>query len=484
MALSNKQLTFYYEVCSRKGKAPKDTSSMTPFQLSQEIEHMLTLPNRASEAQENTLRTMLKELVDAGIPNVRVPGDKFWSNFEMWNATTASKWIEDAQAIRAKHFDVLPATEQQIERLSLMYLFPEVEWESITRQKQEIHEYWECDDEDDKMRYKKEKITYTEETVIQRKIYLDEERDGVQLWRYMDDKEFKSELKKLTHQQASGLLDKYSGAFTAWERTRITRGQKTQIRQIENRLASIYTPKEVTAYDLDQPFNLGDFGDTNVSEDVPFQNNTKKVDNWNPRAYEPLKEQQLDMMSREEADVYIRQLRKELQDGELRNVGGAQNLDYAEYGIEEARTAKNEADARTKEFKELNNFLYGLSDIVGVAFEVIDTTTDNAGNVVKMVTTPDSLRHDALQVFFDTKLHIKVGGKVVETGAGTTQERKDELRAQITDFVKEAIRGKSIKFDGIMALADRSEIANEILDEIILDPDFAVELLKLQRSQF
>lgn len=474
MALSQKQLTFYYEVSARKGIAPKDTTSMTPFQLSQEIEHILTLPNRASENQLDMLRNLLQELVNAGVPGVKLPPQKFYDGL---NFDTASTWIQNAQNIRAKHFHILPANEMQIERLAKMYLFPEVEWESVTKQTSEMVETFVAPADGGESQLTQKKVTYTEETVIQRKIYMDEERDGQRLWRYMDEEEFKSELKKLTHQQASNLIDKYAGSFEAWSRTRITRGQKTQIRQLENRMASIFTPKEVTAFDLDQPFEL-ELGDTNVEieSDSPFQVKSKKLDNWNPTAYEGLKEQQLDMMSREEADIYIRQLRKELQDKELRNVGGAQSLDYADYGIEEARTAKNEADARTKEFKELNNFLYGLADIVGLHFEMVETVEIDGRNV-EMVTTPESLRHDALQIFFH---HPAKGG--AEGGAST--ERKQMLKNNIIDFIKLAVQRKSIKFDGIMALADRSEIASEILDEMILDKDFAVELLKLQRNQY
>lgn len=476
MAVSTKQLTFYYEVCSRKGISPKDVSTMSPFQISQEIEHILTLPNRASENQLNTLRSMLQELVEAGVEGVKVPPQRF---FDSLNYDKASNWIEQTRQLRAKHFHILPATEQQIERLAKMYLFPEVEWESVTRQREEVVETFVAPTDGGESQLTRKKVTYTEETVIQRKIFLDEEREGTRLWRYMTPDEFKAELKKLTHQQASNLIDKYSGSFEAWNRTRITMGQKNQIRQLENRMASIYTPKEVTAFDLDQPFEL-ELGDTNVEVDVdsPFQVKSKKVDNWNPTAYEGLKEQQLDMMSREEADIYIRQLRKEMQDRELRNIGGAQNLDYADYGIEEARTAKTVADARTKEFKELNNFLYGLADIVGLHFEMVETAEVD-GQMIRMVTTPESLRHDALNIFFNY-------GKRADgaDAGGATQEKKDELRANIIDFIKLAVRQKSIKFDGIMALADRSDIASEILDELILDKDFAVELLKLQRNQF
>jgi hypothetical protein len=161
-------------------------------------------------------------------------------------------------------------------------------------------------------------------------------------------------------------------------------------------------------------------------------------------------------MSREEADIYIRQLRKELQDRELRNIGGAQNLDYENYGIEEARTAKNEQDARTKEFKELNNFLYGLSDVNGFLFESTPYTSD-------------SLRAEALQVYYRN---------------GASEEARLELKEKIKDFVRYAVISKSIKFTGLMSMADRSDSAGDLIDELLEDKDFAQACMKLQRTQY
>jgi hypothetical protein len=77
-----------------------------------------------------------------------------------------------------------------------------------------------------------------------------------------------------------------------------------------------------------------------------------------------------------------------LNNPELRSFSGAQDLDYADYSIEEARTAKTDEQSKNNQFKELNNFLFALSDITGNYFEA------DGHNV-------ESLRHEALQVFFN-----------------------------------------------------------------------------------
>jgi hypothetical protein len=325
MAVSTKQLSFYFEVCARKKVAPKDVSNLNGNQLFQLTQEVLALPTPASENQLNTLRELLTEMVNAGIPGVSMGSEKFWKAVES-SMDKCSQYIDHARQIRSKNFDKLKPTEQQLERIALMYTFPEVEWDNygISLRIYEEHLQVYCSD------------VHTPDVLEQRR------------WRRATRQEFMEQLgRKLTHANASALLDRYSGSFTAWNRSRLTDSQKRQIRNLEERLATIFVPKEKTVYELDSPFEMMNELDTNISEEVdaPFMVASKKVDNWNPVAYVGLDEEIIDMFSREEADKYITQLRYELQNKELRNVSGAQNLDYENYGIEEARTAKNDAEA-------------------------------------------------------------------------------------------------------------------------------------------
>lgn len=448
---SAKQLEFYYSLCSRKARAPKDTSSLTIAQLGQEIEYLLALPMPASAKQRETLTSMLQELVDAGIPGIRMPSRKFFDSLTM---DSINSWFEKTRAIRGQHFDKLPANEQQIDRISAMYLFPEVEWETYNINIKIFTSTYDA--------YISEEVQ--EESIdfggfrIPRSRKINGSFVGESNWRMMTHQEFCKELKaKLTHASASAILDRYTGSYNGWLRTRLTDGQKRQIRQIENRLASIFVPKEVTVFEMDQPFeSQTEIGDTNfeADTDVPFVE-SRKTSRYNPVAYTPIGEAELGMYSREEADKYISQLRYELQNQELRNIGGAQELSG---DFEQIRTAKDVARARTQEFDALNNFLFGLSDIVGSAFESNSRTVD-------------SLRHEALQTFFDKT-------------NGASQENKDALKHQVLDFIRMAVESKAIKFMGLMNLADKSDLANEFIDELIEDQVFAQKLMKLQRSQY
>lgn len=243
-------------------------------------------------------------------------------------------------------------------------------------------------------------------------------------------------------------------------------------------MANLYVPKEVTIYHIDQ--ELGSEGevmeegggfesegfdvDYNTFSDIdsPFAQDTgkKSVVEWknSQNGYVFTDDIQLDMMDRNSAEKFIKQLQYELTLPSLRASTGAQNLDYADASIEETRTASDIARARTDEFKNLNNFLYGLCDVVGMHFEVDGRTVE-------------SLRHDAVQIFFDRE-------------NGASDEKKQALRNEITDFMKLAIMNKCIKFEGLMNLADRSQMAGELVDELIEDPAFAVQLMKLQRNQY
>jgi hypothetical protein len=458
---TDNQLKAYYEVCARKRITPVDTSHLTKASIGRELERVYALPEVASEKQIAMLKDMLQELVNAGIDGVRMPSAKFWENVGA-DRNKCSEWIQNTQKLRAKHFDKLPANESQIERIAEMYLFPDVEWESYGINIKIYTSTYDAFITEEVMPIKENnegvKITLPKHVAISGSFY------GESTWRTMTHIEFMEELKKkLTHSQASAILDQYSVRFNTWLRARSSDIQKQQIREIEARLANLYTPKEVVAATMDTPFIVKNANGAGVDCETPFElaeevetdetpTPSVRFREWNPLGYVGMTQEALDMLSREEANTYIRQLRYELQDNRLRSATGAQNLSG---DAEEARTAQNQSKAKTQEFNNLNNFLYGLSDIVGNYFEC-----DSA--------TIESLRHEALQIFFN----------------GSSEEKQSDIRGQIIDFMKQAVLSKSIQFTGLMNLADRSELASSFIDELITDKEIAVQILQLQRAQY
>lgn len=463
---SARQLEFYYDLCKRKGILPKDVSQLTIRALGDEIESMQVIPDKASPEQLNYLNRILQELCDAGIPGVRIPTPKFWDSLTKDNFQF---FLDKANRIREKHFDKLPANQWQIDRIMSMYLFPDIDWENLSVMREDHVEAYN----EEGIRESSRHIMYTESITISHKEYTGgfiQKPDGtvIKAWRFKTKDEFRKELEsKLTHAVASRIIDRHYNDYVEWMRDRCSSFQRTRIRQLEQRMANIYVPKSITVFDMDMPFDMpftdeedDNSGlDTNVDEvDITISVTTKKVDNWCPTAYEPLQDEHLEMMSSEEANAYIQRLQYELGNRNLRNVGGGQEMHEA---FSTPMRPKTVAELRTREYTGLNNFLYGLSAIVGQEFQANSVDCD-------------SLRHHALNVFF-TAPHEDGG----ENGAG--EELKTKLRNEIIEFVMIAIETNSITFDGLLNLASQSEYANDLINDMIERGDNAKIILQQSR---
>jgi hypothetical protein len=446
--LSTAQLTTYYNLCSEKEVAPKDTSSMTSRELSLLIESLIKMPRKATLKQLDMLRDMLQELVNAGIEGIRMPGQAFWDKCKN-EQPYCSKWIDDVRALRAKHIEKMPPTEQQIEQLAKMYLCPDICWESVSVQKRETITAW-----NEEGFQTKTKTVVTETVSIERRIEL-----GDGLWSYMDESQFKEELKKkLTHASASRLIDEFESVYRQWIATRATEVQKQQIRELEGRMANLYVPKMVVVAETEESEDTPlDASERLDSLDVPFVSVGSKQ--YNPVAYQGYTEQQISMLSREEANQYIRILRSELKDREMRAFTGAQELSG---DFEDMRTAKDKARARTKEYEALNNFMHGLENAMGYAFEYEVEAHDG-----KKYYTVDSLRHETLRVFFND----------------ASEEKQQFLRDTILSYMREAVKERAINITRLLFLADRSELASELIDTLIKEPETAMEILASLREQ-
>lgn len=456
--LTPKQLELYYQQCARKNEIPKDLDKMSSREQREELDRILAVPTPASESQINMLKTMLQELVDIGIPNVRVPSDTF---FKSLDTRSASEWITRTNTLRSSNFDLLPPTETQLERLVEFYLFPDVEWETYNvniKVFKDTYSAWVTEEVTDEF------VDFGG-FLIPRSRKISGSFIGESNWRHMTKEEFTDELrKKLTHSTASLILNRYRSAYRDYLNTRLSLGQKNQIREEEKRLASLYVPNSQTDVSLDVPFSIHDSEGKGIEvQETPFALTSDddfiiqplSRHQWNPVAYVPLPENVLSLFSREEADRYIAQLQYERQWAVVRNVSGANNLDYPDATIENARSIEDDVKSKEVEFKALNSFLYDLTAIVGLEFEYNDYTVD-------------ALRHEATQVFFSPN-------------AVKTQE---ELRSEIKHYIRHAVRKNAIKFTGLMDLCERSYVANELLDELCEVNDFCKELINLQRIQY
>lgn len=422
---SDARLKFYYEVCARKQITPLNVMEIAPVALGKEIERILELPAPASDKQKEMIREIIAELVSIGVEGIKMPSQKFFDSLTGGRDGSASQWIERLQKKRTENFDKLPITEQQLERLVEWYACPDIPFEEFGVSMRIYEEHLQVYSTD----------LHTPDVLEKR------------MWRRATPLEFRDQLtRRLTHSTASRLIDQYSGVFSVWMRDRASDSQKKQIRRLEERLSTVYVPKEVTLYDLEDNGGDNPFGANGSS---------KKHANWNPISYVGMDEVQIGLLSRDEANKHINRLRYELQAKELYNTSDAQSLSG---DFEDMRTAKNEASARTKEFTELNNMMYALSDVVGNHFELSYPTDDGE------VTTVASLRQDAMRVFFN----------------GGSEEAKADVRGQIVDFMKDGLVRNCITFKQLIEMCDKSNTAMEILDALTDDMEFSRILMKKQ----
>lgn len=324
-APTQKQIQYYLDLCQRKKVQPKEIKLFTFETMGKEIEQIRQLPDPASDRQIEKIKQLWQEINDLG-GNLKPLSEEFLNRLTGGAEGTASQLIETLMRKRMELNEVAPPSDAQLQVLVEWFLCPDIPFEYYG---------------------------------IQKKIFLDstiEKADGevMKLWRLMTPDEFANEIKsKMTKKQASEFIDRYRAAFYEWRKTRITQQQIRYIRELEQRLANIYTPKQIE-YAVNEDGEIIEIK-RGSSRDAIGESQTV--------AYEPLTEMQLAQMSYEEASLFIDQLKSELERKELYQYGDIYGDD--QQVLEEKRSAKDRNDAIIKEYTALDNLIYKLEAVVG-----------------------------------------------------------------------------------------------------------------------
>lgn len=467
---TDSQKATYYKMCMLKNVEPKDTSVMNMNEMRTEIDELIKLPFPASAEQKKLLKDLMNEMLEAKVPGVKKVPDEL---IESLSSERIREQIDKAKKLQAHYYDKVAPTEAQLDELIKYYLYPGITWEHYEVQTKIFFNTYSAFVMDET---EEESVDFCGFRIPKSR-KISGSFVGESSFRLKTPDEFRKECKsKLTHAQASRIIQRHREEYNQWLRSRASEDQKKLIRRLEENLANIYVPKQVEQYDLDMPFSLIDENGAFIDESIqpeevdemellPFYLDdeldvrSKKFDKWNPPAYEPIADEILDMMGRDEARKYIDCLMNELSDRRLKARTNAQEfMRYDEFESAEERESLrsdvNEDKIYENHFEKFNEFLYGICRIIGREFEC------NQHNA-------ESLRHHVAKLFMEK----------IET------EHVVEVKQQIMEFMLEAVFSKSIDFRGLMLLAEDNQIASEFVDEIIDNPYTARELLKLQRYQ-
>lgn len=323
-APTQKQIDYYLDLCQRKKIRPKDINKFTFEALGKEIEQIRQLPDPASERQIEKIKQLWQEINNLG-ENLKPFSDEFLNSLTGGATGTASQLIETLMKKRMELNEVAPPSDAQLQIIVEWFLCPDIPFENYD---------------------------------IQKKVILDStyEKDGEVLnhWRYMTPDEFANEVKsKMTKKQASEFIDRYRAMFYDWRKTRITQQQIRYIRELEQRLANIYTPKQVE-------FAINEDGEV---VEIKHGSSRDTRGDLQTVAYEPLTEMQLAQMSYEEASLFIDQLKSELERKELYRYGDIYGDD--QQALEDKRSAKDRNDAIIREYTALDDLIYKLEALAG-----------------------------------------------------------------------------------------------------------------------
>lgn len=323
-APTEKQIQYYLDLCQRKKVQPKEIKLFTFETMGKEIEQIRQLPDPASDRQIEKIKQLWQEINDL-CGNLKPFSEEFLNRLTGGAEGTASQLIETLMRKRMELNEVAPPSDAQLQIMVEWFLCPDIPFEYYG---------------------------------IQKKIYLDSttEKDGevVSLWRYMTPDEFANEIKsKMTKKQASEFIDRYRAVFYDWRKTRITQQQIRYIRELEQRLANIYTPKQ-TEFAVNED---GEIIEIKQGSSRDARGELQTV------AYEPITEMQLAQMSYEEASLFIDQLKSELERKEFYRYGDIYSDD--QQVLEDNRGAKDRNDAIIKEYTALDDLIYKLEAIAG-----------------------------------------------------------------------------------------------------------------------
>lgn len=374
------QKQLYAKMCMERGIRPADTRNATWKQVDERIQKMklMITPN-----QINTIRSNIEELIELGA-EITQPTDEYLRTLE--RDTTASEFISTLFKMKNEYNDKREPSEKQLETMVQWYACPDIPFEEYN-------------------------------------VTLKIELEGGQ-WTRPTPEQFAEQLRtKLTRKDASELMSKYSSSFYEWRRTRITKEQMALIRQLEERLANLYTPKQV---------------ETAISPDgelIVTRHATVKSQ-YNPVGYTPMDEVVLLMYSKDDAGKLIEQMQYELsrkqmyqygQDVQARNFDSNGEMEQRD-GFFDFEDVRRKYGSTVQLFEELNNIMYSIQAMAG--YEI------------------DELQDEMARTFFESDV---------------SQEQINEIRNRIKGHVSYMQSEGYLTNGQIMTLCEQSEAFADIM---------------------
>jgi hypothetical protein len=359
----------------RKGVAPKNYLDMDYDTLAQEIEEVRNF-FPASEKQIQMIKDKIANLNDNVNLNIKMPSEAELKQLTGGMAGTASAMIDSLMKLEQQYADEFPPSDKQLEFIVNMYLCPDVPFEDFG---------------------------------VSRKVDLE---NG--LWRKPTPDEFAEECRKAFRRNtASKFIDDYRGTFHTWRSTRIRPSQKKYIRQLEERMSNLSSPRAIQ------------FAVTPEGAIIQVQDTNKdNADKYNPTGYKLMDDMYLDMYSTEEASKYIDTLKAELANKSMYRYGERSDNTMT---FEDLRKPKTVESLKKNEYTTLNDLMFKLDAVAGYENE---------------------------------KVHNAVSTLLLE---GLDDERTLNAKQTIRDFMMYLMDEDFIGWEGLAELCKDCDIAKEIL---------------------
>jgi hypothetical protein len=398
-----RQIKFYNDLCEQRNMQPENIKDWTFDKMSKRITELLAF--KAPSKRQI-------ELINEKVANLRGLGATVEVPKQLTGGLdgTASKFISELIEMEAEFTHLAPPSERQIEMLVGMYLCPDVAFEDYdvektipikiaTEEEEKRFAYLsECIEkgiwselEDGNWDY----IPASQELIKEHELLKTKIEKAT--WRKMTPKEFADELKsKLTKESASKLIENHRGVFYDWKNTRVRPEQIKYIKTLESRLAYQPTPRTIE-YAVDEDGEIIEI-DAYGKESIPGTE------------YTPMTDDQIIMLSIEEASAFIDQLRSEVE----RKTESSLNEPFQDDTV--ARGTSSIKETVELEKKQIHDLAYKLMAAAGYEDdELISATEEFQGDadylrefMVGMVEREDLTFHQMLEITRESELAQKI----------------------------------------------------------------------------
>ncbi len=363
------QITTYMDVCKRKGITPQDLTNVTTFDEMSELIKTAIAYFPASPGQKDMIKKKIASLSEM---NVTI-AEPDYSTLTGGKEGSASALIQALIKMEDDAKLSAPPTHKQLGWLVNMFLCPDIGFEEYG-----VNRYIELDEFD--------------------------EKTGNPLRKVMTEDEFADELEaKMTGKEASSFIEKFSHVHQTWKFSRLTANQKTQIRELEDRIAGT-TPIMKSEWKVNAEGVL-------IQIETPAFPQPAEL---SPNGFIPLKELQLQQLSKDDAVLYINMLK-----GELARKEGTPSEPETDDALLRNR--------QTDELKNLQDLMFKLETVAGYA---------------------------------DDELHDAVSSLITE---GYDHDEVKKQKAKIREFMHHLLESHAISFNELIELSQESEVAQRIL---------------------